>query len=159
MNELKPLFSALGLEEATTYIQSGNVVFRADSGRADEIASLIEQGLADAYGLDIDVLLRTPVELAAVMRGNPFLDAQPDRSKLHVAFMSSKPGKDGASTLDPERSPPDEFRLSGSEIYLHFPDGSGGSKLTIDYFERRLGVRATARNWNTVTRLLELASS
>ena len=59
----------------------------------------------------------------------------------------------------PERSPPGEFRLEGREIYLHLPTGFGRSKLTVDYFERRLKVAATARNWKTVTKLLELTKS
>lgn len=159
MKELKPLFSSIGLEDATTYIQSGNVVFRAASASGTGFSESIERAIADAYGLDIDVILRTPAQLARIIDRNPFLEAQPDRSKLHVAFMSSKPTGGAGSRLDPKRSSPDEFSVSGAEIYLHFPNGSGRSKLTMDYFERRLEVRATARNWNTVTRLLELASA
>ena len=73
-------------------------------------------------------------------------------------FLSGKPTAKAVAALDPDRSPSDEFQVSGREVYLHTPDGIGRSKLTIDYFERTLGVRATARNWNTVTKLIELAS-
>ena len=100
-------------------------------------APSIEGRIAEAFGIDVVVLLRTPAELAKVARGNPFLRAGADPSKLHVVFLSGKPATKAAAQLDPERSPPGEFRLEGREIYLHLPTGFGRSKLTVDYFERR----------------------
>ena len=73
-----------------------------------------------------------------------------------MVFLSDRPAANAVAGLDPERSPPDEFRVRGREIYLHLPNGSGRSKLTVDYFERRLGVAATARNWNTLIKLIAL---
>ena len=72
-------------------------------------------------------------------------------------FLDDAPAKRAASALDPERSPGDEFTLEGREIYLHLPNGAGRSKLTIDYFERVLGARATQRNWRTLLKLIELS--
>jgi uncharacterized protein (DUF1697 family) len=157
MPKLAALLSELGLEDVATYIQSGNAVFGAPAGSRAALASRIERRLEEETGLDVAVLLRTPAELAAVAERNPFLDANADVSKLHVAFLDRKPAKASAARLDPDRSPPDELSLAGTEIYLRFPNGSGRSKLTLEYFERTLGVRATQRNWKTVTKLLELA--
>jgi uncharacterized protein (DUF1697 family) len=157
MPKLAALLSELGLEDAVTYIQSGNAVFGAPAGSRTALAGRIERHLEQATGLDVAVLLRTSAELEAVAERNPFLDADADVSKLHVAFLDRKPAKAAAEKLDPDRSPSDELSLAGTEIYLRFPNGSGRSKLTLDYFERTLGVRATQRNWRTVTKLLELA--
>ena len=155
MAELRALLSSLGFEEVETYIQSGNVVFRSPAGDADDLSARIEREIASVFGIAPAVLLRTPTELEAIAGRNPYL-GEANLSKLHVAFLDQSPAASVAAELDPGRSPPDEFTLSGREIYLHFPNGAGRSKLTIDYFERTLGVRATARNWNTLLKLLAL---
>jgi uncharacterized protein (DUF1697 family) len=100
------------------------------------------------------VLLRTAEELAVVADANPYLARERDPKKLHVVFLSEAPG---STDLDPDRSPGDAFAVRGREIYLHLPNGMGRTKLSIDWFERRLGVRATARNWNTVLKLIDLS--
>jgi uncharacterized protein (DUF1697 family) len=156
MAELRSALESLGLEDVATYIQSGNVVFRGRGGVRD-LAASIENGIEEALGIDVVVLLRTPAELRKVAAGNPFLRAGADPSKLHVVFLSGKPTKKAAAGLDPDRSPPGEFKLGGREVYLHLPTGFGRSKLTVDYFERQLGVSGTARNWKTVTKLVALA--
>ena len=158
MTELASLFSSLGLDDIRTYIQSGNVVFRSPERDAGEISATIEEAITAAFGVDPAVLLRRPMELEAIVDRHPYR-TRTDLSKLHVVFLDHTPAASAAAVLDPGRSPPDEFTLHGREIYLHLPHGAGRSKLTIDYFERRLGVRATARNWNTVRKLLELAQS
>jgi len=157
MAGLRPLISSLGFEDVVTYVQSGNVVFRSPTGDGRDITSRIEQRIADVFGIDVAVLLRTTAELEEIAESNPFLAKEADLSRLHVVFLNGVPGADAVSQLDPNRSPPDEFRLHGREIYLRLPNGAGRSKLTIDYFERRLGVGATARNWNTLTKLVALA--
>jgi uncharacterized protein (DUF1697 family) len=156
MPELKSLFASMGLEEVSTYIQSGNVVFRSAAGDEQDVADEIEERIAEAFGVSTTVLLRTPAELVEIAGNNPFLGGDADVSKLHVVFLSARPPAGAVEELDPERSPPDEFSVRGREIYLNLPNGAGRSKLTIDYFERRLGVRATARNWKTLTKLIEL---
>jgi uncharacterized protein (DUF1697 family) len=159
MPELKSLFASMGLEEVSTYVQSGNVVFSSSTGDAQALAVEVEERIDEAFGLGTTVLLRTPAELAEIADSNPYLAREADLSKLHVVFLSGPPEADAVAELDPARSPPDEFAVSGREIYLHLPNGAGRSKLTMDYFEKRLGVRATARNWKTVTKLLELTQN
>jgi uncharacterized protein (DUF1697 family) len=156
MAELRTLLTQLGLEDVTTYVQSGNVVFRSRSGSASTLAAEIEKQIAGAFGVRATVLLRTPAQLRKIAGANPFLAEESDPLRLHVAFLDAAPAAKAKAQLDPQRSPPDRFSVRGSEIYLHLPNGAGRSKLTIDYFERRLGVRGTARNWKTVTKLLEL---
>jgi uncharacterized protein (DUF1697 family) len=159
MAGLRATLASLGLAGPATYLQSGNAVFGSQSRDASRLAAAIEQQIAAELGASVSVVLRTPGELRTIVGGNPFPEAAADPARLHVVFLAAVPERDALATLDPDRSPPDEFRARGSEIYVRYPNGSGRSKLTLDYFERRLGVRATARNWNTVTKLLELASS
>ncbi|MGH3135797.1 MAG: DUF1697 domain-containing protein [Gaiellaceae bacterium] len=156
MAELRSLFSSLGFEDIVTYIQSGNVVFRSTEDDADEISARVEREIVRAFEMDPAVLLRTPAELEEIAERNPYR-ARTDLSKLHVVFLDRIPAASAAADLDPGRSPGDEFTLQGREIYLHLPHGSGRSKLTIDYFERRLRARATARNWKTLLELVELS--
>ena len=159
MPELKSAFESVGFEDVVTYIQSGNVVFRSSSGGAKEIAARIEQQVAEVFGLNITVVVRTPAELKSIAKSNPFLRREADFTKLHVVFLNRRPTAKAIAQLEPERSPPDEFRVHGREIYLHVPNGFGRSKLALDYFERRLRVDGTARNWKTLLKLLELTGS
>jgi len=157
MAELRSVFSSLGHQDVTTLIQSGNVVFGSGAGDAAAVAREIELRLAADFGLGVSVLLRTPPELAQVAGNNPFLTGETDLARLHVLFLDGPPAAGAVAGLDPIWSPPDRFNVHGREIYVHYPNGAGRSRLTVGYFESRLGVSATARNWNTVLRLVELA--
>jgi uncharacterized protein (DUF1697 family) len=156
MGELRSLFASLGYADARTYVQSGNVVF-ASTDAPSRVAKRLERRIQQVFGLQVPVLLRTAEELADVAAANPFLGTIDDLAKLHVVFLADTPAPSAVAGLDPDRSPPDELAVSGREVYLRLPHGAGRTKLTVDYFERALGTRATARNWRTVTKLLELA--
>jgi uncharacterized protein (DUF1697 family) len=153
MAALRELFGALGAEDVTTYVQSGNVVFRSTNRSASRLEGAIEKQIRDDLGLDVSVLVRTGAELRAIVAGDPI----DDPAAVHVTFLAKKPAAARLRDLDPGRSPPDEFRVVGREVYLRCPNGYGRSKLTNAYFEKQLGVAATTRNWRTVTKLAELA--
>ena len=157
MADLKAVLTSRGFEEVVTYVQSGNVVLRSPPGEADDIAGAIEHAIADTFGFSVTVVLRTPGELQEIADGNPFAD-ESDPTKLLVVFLARAPAASATARLDPDRSPPDRFSVRGREIYLHVPNGFGRSKLTLDYFERRLSVNGTVRNWRTLTKLLELTA-
>jgi uncharacterized protein (DUF1697 family) len=156
MSELSRLLTALGFDGVRTYVQSGNAVFRATASRT-KLKGSVERAIEGATGLDVTVMLRTPAQLAAIASANPFLEAGAERRTLHVAFLDRAPTAAAVARLDPERSPPDAFHVDGTEIYLSYPKGSGRSKLNLEYLERTLRVRGTVRNWNTLTKLIELA--
>jgi uncharacterized protein (DUF1697 family) len=155
MSDLQALFAGLGHTEVTTYIQSGNVVFNSAEKRAAAVSAAIEQRIASELGFEVPVVLRTKAELAKVIGANPFGKA--DLAKVHVTFLAKKPDATLVRALGDHASPPDEFRIVGREAYLHCPSGYGITKLNNTFWERKLNVAATTRNWNTVTRLLELA--
>lgn len=155
MEALREAFESLGHDDVTTHLQSGNVLFSARSAAAAG-ADAIEKRLDEKIGLDARVVLRTRNQLERAVAGSPFQVAEAGGSKLHVVFLSDAPTAKAVAELDPGRSPPDEFAVVGKEIYVVYPNGAGRSKLTADYFGRRLGAHATARNWNTVTKVLAL---
>ena len=158
MKDLAAMFVDAGCEGVRTYIQSGNVVFRADPAVADEVPARISASIQSQFGYEITVVTRSAQDIEAVVRVNPFLERGAETDKLHVVFLADPPDADGVETLDPDRSPPDEFTVRGREIYLHCPDGMARSKLTNAYFDSRLATVSTMRNWKTVSKLLELAS-
>lgn len=156
MSALREIAAELGLRDVQTYVQSGNLIFRAPAGL--DVGPRLEAALADA-GLPTRVLVRAAAELDAIATGNPFLPEVEDFVQLHVVFLADAPDAAHIAQLDPQRSPADTFVVQGREVYVHYPHGAGRSKLTLDYFERRLKTRGTARNWNTVTKVRALLAA
>lgn len=148
MAELKALAEGLGFAEVSTYIQSGNLIFR-DGGDPAEIAARLDAALGDRLGKPPGVFLRTPMELRAVLGGNPFAAMAPERVLVH--FFGEPPGDDALhGFLAPDG---EEAVVRGREIYVHYPIGSGRSKIRLPALKA-----GTSRNINTVARLAELAS-
>ena len=156
MKDLAALFVDAGCSDVATYIQSGNVVFSADVALSSRISVVIAKAIASRFKLSVPVVMRTADELRDVARRNPFLRSGAEPSALHVAFLADEPTPAQIASLDPQRSLPDEFKVLGREIYLHCPNGVARSKLTNAWFDTKLATVSTARNWNTVTKLLEL---
>jgi uncharacterized protein (DUF1697 family) len=157
MKDLVTLFLDAGCAEARTYIQSGNVIFRASLAVANRLPGRIQKSVADRFGLRIPVVTRTADELRRVTVTNPFLEERVDPATLHVAFLSDSPTAARVAALDADRSLTDRFAVRGREIYLHTPNGLARTKLTNLYFDSKLSTTCTVRNWNTVLKLLELA--
>ena len=156
MKTLAGLFAEVGCRDVQTYIQSGNVVFRAAPAVSKKIPAQIAKLIADRCGLKTPVVMRTADELRGVAEGNPFLGADP--ATLHVAFLADLPKKAAVQALDAKRSPGDEFVVRGREIYLHLTSGVARTKLTNQYFDSKLSTVSTVRNWRTVEKLLALAA-
>jgi uncharacterized protein (DUF1697 family) len=158
MTALSALFSDLGYHDVVTYIQSGNVVFASSSRSAEALTRAIEGRIAQDLRMDVRVLLRSRADLERVQRANPLLRAGADPAKLHVTFLATKPAAAlvrAAGALD---FGADEFRVVGRDVYVHCPNGYGRTKINNQFFEKKLQTVATTRNWNTVKKLLELAS-
>ena len=156
MRELAAIFADAGCTDVTTYIQSGNVIFRAPSRLATRIPKLITDSIAERLALRVPVVTRSAAEFEAVVAGNPYLGIETDFTKLHVAFLADHPTSAALDALDPDRSPGDAYQVQGSEIYLHLPNGAARTKLTNAYFDAKLGTTSTARNWKTVLKLHDL---
>jgi len=157
MKDLVAMFTGAGCGDVVTYIQSGNVVFRATEARASRVPGLIAAAIHDRLGFEAPVVMRTAGELRAIARGNPFLRSGANPETLHVMFLADRPPPGKVAALDPKRSPPDEFEVRGREIYFRCPNGMGRTKLTNQYFDTKLSTTSTVRNWRTVLTLLEMA--
>lgn len=158
MSRLVEIFEAAGGTEVQTYIQSGNVLFRASAARARRVPSQVTSAIRSEFGFECPVLLRSESELKALLSDLPF-DVNRDReSTLHIVFLEEEPSPERVRNLDADRSPPESFVVHGREIFISSPNGVARSKLTNAYFERVLGTPTTARNLKTTRTMLELAS-
>lgn len=158
MDVLRTLHEALGLAEVRTYIQSGNVVFRTKLKDPGAIGRKIEDAIEKGHGFRPVVMVRTAAELRDVVARNPFAGRSGlDPRKLAVSFLTGWPEAAGAEKLRSVNVGPEELHLSGRELYIYFPDGMGRSKLTPVLIEKTLKAAGTARNWNTVAKLLAMA--
>jgi uncharacterized protein (DUF1697 family) len=158
MAALRELLAELGLVGARTLLQSGNAVFQCEGKTAAALESLLEKETAARLKVAADYLVRSSADWAKVVAANPFpKEAESDPSHLVVMFLKSAPAPASIKTLEASIKGREVLRLSGKELYVVYPDGIGTSKLTGTLIERQLGVRGTARNWNTVLKLLALA--
>jgi uncharacterized protein (DUF1697 family) len=158
MAGLKSLYEALGLENARTYLNSGNIVFQSPVAALPKIAGRIEDAIEKAFGFQVRTLIRTASELDSLLQGNPLQTSLTKPSHLLVMFLEDKPLKARFEDLRQSFSGPEKFHLSGREIYLYYPNGIGRSKLTNALIEKKLNVAGTARNWNVVTRLHQMTN-
>jgi len=147
MRELVTLCEAAGFTKVKTYIQSGNVLFESRLGEA-KVKGKLEQLLAAKLGKPFDVLLRSAAELEAVLLHNPFKQAAP--SRVLVLFLNEAPAKNALANLVVPAN--EEVKLHGREVFIHYPDGMGRSKLKLP-----LVATATGRNLNTVSKLAAMA--
>jgi uncharacterized protein (DUF1697 family) len=157
MADLRALVEDIGAADVATYVQSGNVVFRSTIARG-ALVRRIEREIRARFGHDVTVVLRTRAELARLVKENPFAKRESDPTKLHVTFLATAADRRRLAGLDRKEFAPDDFHIGRNAVYLHMPKGYGRSKLSNAFFEKQLAVRATTRNWRTVTKLAELAS-
>jgi uncharacterized protein (DUF1697 family) len=157
MAHLRELMLELGYEDVRTHLQSGNAVFTAPQTPPDQTAQEIESQLERHLGLSVRVLIRTGEELARAVAANPLPEAVSEPSRLLVIFLSAAPSPDLLRELDPADFEPELYGVGEREIYVWCPEGLRTLKLSYAFWEKRLGVTATGRNWNTVTKLLALA--
>jgi uncharacterized protein (DUF1697 family) len=156
MSELRALLGDLGYTDVATLLQSGNAVFTSPGKKPAELASAIADGITDRFGLTVSVLIRTGAELASAIRGTPLPGEPENPSRFFVAFLSAQPDAAKVSAISSESFGSDRLWVTGREAYLWCPNGAADTKLTHAFLEKRLGVVATARNWNTVTKLTAL---
>ena len=158
MDELRALYKSIKLEDPRTYVQSGNVIFRTKEKNAAQLAKKIQDAIEKKFGFRPEVILRTADEMRKAIAASPFSgrrDVEP--GKLLITFLASEPGPEAQTTLASFKSYPEELHLKGREFYIYFPDGAGKSKLPWSQVEKFLKVTGTARNCNSVTKMLAIA--
>jgi uncharacterized protein (DUF1697 family) len=160
MDVLRALCTSLKLRNPQTYVQSGNVVFAAAERGLDRLAGRIEAAIEETAGFRPTVILRTAAEMREVVARNPFAGRSGiEPGKLIVVFLARAPGDDARERLRAIKTDPEELHIHDRELYVYYPNGMGRTKFTAAVMERALKIDATARNWNSVTRLLDMATA
>ncbi|MEU9517537.1 DUF1697 domain-containing protein [Streptomyces sp. NPDC048224] len=158
MADLRALLTSLGHDAVRTHLQSGQAVFASDHGDEDSLAAGLARAIEERFGFPVDVIVRDHAYLEAVVEACPFPAAELEARQLHVTYFSAPVTEERFAPVDRAAFLPEEFRLGDRALYLHAPDGLGRSKLAEALAKPAVnkGVVATTRNWNTVTKLVEL---
>jgi uncharacterized protein (DUF1697 family) len=158
MEALRAHMQELGFKNIKTYIQSGNLIFESENVELTELAKQIEKQIEKQYGFQVPVIVRTPDDLEHILKNNPFLNVrEEDIDKLHVTFLSSEPKQEHLVKISPPENTTDEFIIAGDHVFVFCPNGYGNTKISNTFFENKLKVTATTRNWKTVVKLAEMA--
>jgi uncharacterized protein (DUF1697 family) len=158
MDALRTLYESLGLEEPQSYVQSGNVLFKTREKNLDRLTKKIENAIEQTFGFHADVIVRTAAELREAIAKNPFAGRKEiEPNKLLVTFLVRDPGEEARAKIRRIDAKPEEMWIEGRELYIYFPNGMARPKLSIPLIEKTLGTSGTGRNWNSVTKMLEMA--
>jgi uncharacterized protein (DUF1697 family) len=161
MTDLAALYRNLGFFSAETYIQSGNVIFKSDlDSPVSDIALTIERAILNRFIYNIPVMIRTVSEMREIISSNPFLSKEKfDPSKMAVIFLHEKVSLAQIQKVSDVDYPPDKFKIIGKEIFTFCPNGFGRTRLYTNFFEQKMGVTGTARNWKTITTIFKIAEN
>jgi uncharacterized protein (DUF1697 family) len=159
MDTLRAIFEAQGAQHVKTYIQSGNVVFQHEDGEA--LAQSVKHALHDEMGLNVPIITRTLPQWQALLEAHPFTTEQLATPKFaHIVLCQQAPSSEAIQALHDaheKQGGRETIHIQGQEVYVFYTDGAGRSKLTLSFMEKKLSVVGTARNWNTMQKLLTMA--
>lgn len=159
MTELKSLFQKMNFQNIETYIQSGNIIFSSKENSVKTLERKISAGIKNKFGFEVHTFIITSKEIKDVLINNPFIKKKKDTERLYVTFLSAQPLQEKIQNLNSSNFSPEEYQIVGKIIYLHLPNGAGKAKLNNNFFENKLKVNATTRNWKTINTLSELTDS
>jgi uncharacterized protein (DUF1697 family) len=154
MSDLKNLIEDLSFKKVKTFIQSGNVIFFSNTNNKRTIQNKIEKRIKDHFGFQVQVIIKTPDQISDALKHNPFLkDKKKDIGQIYFTFISENPSAANIKKLREVNYSPEEYILDDDIIYVFFPNGYGKSKMNNNFFEKKLNVFATTRNYKTVKTL------
>jgi uncharacterized protein (DUF1697 family) len=156
MADLRTLLTEAGYEDVRTYVQSGNIVLRSPAKPA-EVERELQRLISERFGFDVPVVVRSRAQLAAIVKADPLGDVADDPKRYVVTFLAEKPAAEVVHRLEALAADHELLTSAGREMYTWHPDGQARSKLAAALTGKALGANATARNWTTVTTLLEMA--
>ena len=158
MSDLRAMLEKIGFDEPRTLILSGNIVFKSSSSSVDKVEKMLEAASTKHLGVTTDYFVRSAKEWQAIIAANPFpKEAKSDPARLVMMCLRDAPTPAQVKALQDAIKGTELVKAKGKQAYFVYPDGMGRSKLTIKLIEKMLGTRGTARNWNTVLKLGELA--
>jgi uncharacterized protein (DUF1697 family) len=157
MADLRLLYEGMKYKNVRTYIQSGNVIFETSENDTEKISKEQEKKIKAKFGFDVPVVIRNEKELGSIIKKNPFLkEKNISEERLYVTFLANIPEKELQEKITVPAGTSDRFEIIGKEIYLYCPGGYGETKLNNNFFEKKLKVEATTRNWRTTNELLKM---
>jgi len=156
MADLKELYAKLGYKNIVSYIQSGNVIFDAKEKDQSKIEEKIYKAIKKVYDFEVPVVVRSAEEIEQIISNNPFTKKSEDES-LHLTFLKEIPSEEHLEKIATYNYPPDKYKIEGKDVFIFCVGKYHKSKLTNNFFEKKLKVGATTRNWKTVNKLLELS--
>lgn len=158
MDALKSMYENLGFSNVASYVQSGNLVFTEKNTDPNILEQKISDQIKKDFGFDVPVIILTADKLKQIIDNNPFLnDSDKDESFLHITFLSSVPNNNNEfETIEDKAQNGEEIVLSGDVVYLYCPNGYGNTKLSNNFLETKLKVKATTRNWKTTNELYKI---
>ena len=160
MDALRALLESMKLKSPKTYVQSGNVVFLSGEKNLAGLAKKIQDGIEKKFGFRPDVVLRTADDVRQAVAKNPFSKRKDiDAAKLLICFLSAEPSRAARENLQKFDARGEELHFRGNELFIYFKNGIGQTKLSWAGVDKAIGCSSTGRNWNTVTKLLEMAES
>ncbi len=160
MDDLRSYLRELDFGNVRTYIQSGNIVFNCSRSAPYRLQNLIQAKIWEEYGFEVPVIVKTPDQLEETLGNNPFQkEAEKDAKKVLVTFLAEVPSTSRVEALKALDYSPEKWLLRKADLYLYAPNGYGKAKMNNNFFESKLKVRATTRNWRTVNILVQMARS
>ena len=156
MADLKALCQKLGWINVVTYIQSGNLIFDSEKQNS-QLENTLEKAISSRYGFDVPVIIRNAEELQTSIGNNSFAAGDTDITKLHLTFLKEKPSEENVEKIKPYNYEPDKFEIEEKHVFIYCAGKYHQTKLTNNFFEKKLKVGATTRNWKTVLKLQELS--
>ncbi len=160
MDALKVLMFEIGLENVQTYIQSGNIVFQKKDASTHDLEKSISAAILDKFSFEVPVIVLEHQELSNIIAQNPFVNTNGiEESFLHLTFLSAKPNEGFYEQIKELKFGEDSFLLKETTLHIYCPNGYGNTKLNNSFFESKLKVNATTRNWKTSKKLLDMAES
>ncbi len=156
MAELRDLLTKIGLSNVKTYIQSGNVIFKVAETNVQEIENSIQKSIADHFGFEVSVMVRTRQQLQKIFDNCPF--SEDKKINSYFAILSHSPDKDLVQEAYEKTYENEEYKIINDCLYFYSDKGYGNAKFSLNYFEKKLNVNATARNYKTMLKLLSLSA-
>ncbi len=158
MDALKKMLTDLGFTDVQTYIQSGNAIYKYKKIDPKKINDIIKKNIKTEFGFEVPVITLSLGDLKSIRKANPFIkDKEKQDSFFHITFLADKPQSENINKIKETNYSPDEFVLTDKAVYLYCPKGYGNTKLSNTFFENKLKVSATTRNWKTTNELIKIA--
>lgn len=157
MDRLRSVFESMSFRQVQTYIQSGNVVFEAEEQATRELGRTIEARLLQEFGFEVAVVVRTIAELEALVQHHPFeKELAQEEGKLYLTLLAEAPQAEAIANLESVQNDVDSFHVGDREVYILCRESYGKSQFSNHFLEKKLKVKATTRNWQTMNKLLEM---